>query len=57
MMNNKLCEKCSRNCKQTGAVIVVECRHFRSRPVQMEFKFKKAGGGKSRLKQALDESN
>ncbi|MFZ5641620.1 MAG: hypothetical protein ACOY4Q_13160 [Bacillota bacterium] len=55
-MNNKLCERCSRNCKQTGSVTVVECRHFRPEPVQLEFKFKRPGGGKDALKKAVDKS-
>ncbi len=60
-MNNKLCEKCCRQCKQTGAVTVLECRHFRPKPVQLEFKFKSAGKAvhaikkTSALKKTADE--
>lgn len=57
-MHNKLCEKCSHNCKQAETVTVLECRHFRPKPVQMEFRFKPAGGsGKKSLKHAVDESS
>lgn len=57
-MNNKLCEKCCRECKQTGAVTVVECRHYRPKPVQLEFKFRPGrAGGKNALKKAADKNN
>ena len=57
-MNNKLCEKCCRSCKQAETVIVLECRHYRPKPVQMEFGFKAAGGtGKRTLKKSPDKKS
>ncbi len=37
---NKLCRDCRRNCKQTEAVKVVECKKYSRAPVQMEISFK-----------------
>lgn len=44
---NKLCRDCRRNCKQTEAVKVVECKKYSRAPVQMAISFK-AGRRKSK---------
>lgn len=39
---NKLCEKCNNSCKQPNSTIVLECKKYTLKPMQLEFKFKDA---------------
>ncbi len=38
---NKLCDKCSKACKQPEQAKILECKKFKMRPVQLQLKFKK----------------
>lgn len=36
---NSLCAKCMNQCKQTAAVMLLQCPKFKQAPKQLEFKF------------------
>lgn len=37
---NKLCKRCSRECKQNADLKLIACPKFELKPKQLEFKFK-----------------
>ncbi len=37
---NKLCEACTKTCKQSHSVVLISCPKFKAKPKQLEFSFK-----------------